>query len=121
MCSNVACSNCGCLWTSENTSEACPKCGKINVSIGVNLAVPEMQHINMKTKVKAPGKKRPISESFQGDDYSYSTRRWVKKTRILDREKDYYHEKVIDIDNDVVIHNCEEPLSKHFGHGSAKK
>jgi hypothetical protein len=39
---------------------------------------------------------------------------------VIDRANDYYHEKDVDKDSEEVIHECEEPLSQHFGHGSAK-
>jgi|TARA_B110001450_G_C17324859_1_gene360958 hypothetical protein len=34
--------------------------------------------------------------------------------------KDEYKEKVTDRETGEVIHHSEEPLSDHFGHGSAK-
>lgn len=44
----------------------------------------------------------------------------IKKKRIIDKDKDYYYEHVEDYEGKV-IHHCEEPLSKHYNHGSAKK
>jgi restriction endonuclease Mrr len=44
----------------------------------------------------------------------------VKKSVLRDKREDHYHEKVIDPDTRETIHECEEPLSKHQDHGSAK-
>jgi hypothetical protein len=40
--------------------------------------------------------------------------------RVMDRNTDWYSETVTMRDTGEVIHRCEEPLSKHQGHGSAK-
>ena len=45
----------------------------------------------------------------------------MNKDRVIDRVNDRYFESVIDSDTGKVIHECEEALSKHFAHGSAKK
>jgi len=37
----------------------------------------------------------------------------VEKSRVVDREKDEYHEVVKDYKTKKVIHECHEPLSKH--------
>lgn len=37
----------------------------------------------------------------------------VEKSRVVDREKDEYHEVVKDYKTKEVIHECHEPLSKH--------
>ena len=44
----------------------------------------------------------------------------MQKERVIDRDKDQYKETVIDPQTGQVIHQNKEPLSEHFGHGSAK-
>jgi hypothetical protein len=44
----------------------------------------------------------------------------MQLTRIIDREKDLYKEVVKDPDTGEIVHECEEPLSQHIGHGTAK-
>ena len=44
-----------------------------------------------------------------------------KQRRVIDREINIYHEKVIDPKSGAVVHECDEPLTAHYGHGSAKK
>jgi hypothetical protein len=40
--------------------------------------------------------------------------------RIVDRQNDRYFEQVRDIETREVIHEVDEPLSEHRGHGSAR-
>jgi hypothetical protein len=56
-----------------------------------------------------------------GYDLHKRTGEWNRLERIIDRVKDWYSEKVVDPDSGRIIHQCEEPLSEHKGHGSAKK
>ncbi|MGH7115721.1 MAG: hypothetical protein ACREE9_14665 [Stellaceae bacterium] len=41
--------------------------------------------------------------------------------RFIDRNTDRYFEKVTMCDSGEIVHECDEPLSDHRGHGSAKK
>ena len=47
--------------------------------------------------------------------------RFMRKFRVVDREHDHYLETVVDPSTGQTIHHVDEPLSKHTGHGSAKK
>ena len=69
---------------------------------------------------KRPGKKKPFCEEIIGFDYSHNSKKIVKKERLIDRDNNKYHEKITDYQTGETIHHCEEPLSEHFGHGSAK-
>ena len=44
----------------------------------------------------------------------------MKLERHIDRDNDHYHEKVTDPETGEIIHESDEPLSEHQGHGSAK-
>lgn len=67
------------------------------------------------------GRKKFAFQDRSGDEFGVKLQRWLKKVRVIDRENDQYREKVWDPETGEVIHACEEPLSQHFGHGSAKK
>jgi hypothetical protein len=45
---------------------------------------------------------------------------YVHRQRVIDRDNDRYFEKITDYDTGEIIHYCEEPLSQHINHGSAK-
>jgi hypothetical protein len=66
-------------------------------------------------------KKTWFIEHFQGFGRSVKTATgFAWKERRLDKREDTYHERVEDEDGNV-IHACDEPLSEHRGHGSARK
>src|SRR5262245_37694488 len=67
------------------------------------------------------GKRRVPGEQFVGDHYHEKSKKWNTKVRIIDRVNDWYYEEVRDGDTGTVIHLCDEPLSEHYGHGSAKR
>jgi hypothetical protein len=69
---------------------------------------------------KRPGKKKPFVEEMSMPEYSYSKGKIVHKYRLIDRDNDKYAEKVSDYQSGEIIHQCEEHLTEHFGHGSAK-
>jgi len=99
----------------------CPKCGstlrRFNVSITEQLTF----HASLGFKAKRQGERKPHVEGKSGDDLHRETGRWMKKDRLIDRENDHYKEVVTDPESGNVIRYCEEPLSEHRGHGSAKK
>ena len=76
---------------------------------------------SVKYKLMEAGKKRPVVEGFAGDDFHRQSGRWCKKKRVIDRQNDRYLEEVVDPDTGAVVHYCDEPLSRHQGHGDAKK
>jgi hypothetical protein len=69
-------------------------------------------------KAKAAGAKRPFYELKTGADFWRLGSKWVQRVMIVDHRSDRYFERVTDGDN--VIHHCDEKLSEHRGHGSAK-
>lgn len=77
-------------------------------------------HEKLGTKAKRKDKGKPFVEQVSGDDFQRKSEKWVHIDRIIDREQDIYKELVTDPKTGEIIHKCEEPLSKHQGHGSAK-
>lgn len=75
---------------------------------------------SLRTKHKDSNRKI-LAEGFSGDDLHRKSGKWMKKERVIDHAKDEYKEVVTDPEDGRIVHQCEEPLSKHIGHGSAKK
>jgi len=124
--SSVFCGACG-LELEEDTScpadrrKPCPVCGSKIRKFHVALR----DSITFKEKLRLKGRHavggRPFIEEVSGNDLHRKSGKWVKLSRIIDRDNDIYHEVVIDPETSNVIHECKEPLSKHRGHGSAKR
>lgn len=109
----------------SSPDQKCPKCGAFEQEVLMEIIedVAVEAHDNVRLKVKDPalsGKKNPRLDQFAGADLRKSDGRWMQKERIIDRDRDYYKEVVIDPSDGTVVHKNEEPLSEHFGHGSAK-
>ncbi|MBR3675876.1 MAG: hypothetical protein IKN71_01940 [Alphaproteobacteria bacterium] len=122
--SKSTCDDCGKEF--DSTENSCPKCGSKNIT--KHICFTENVPLNIRDRVKAkakddtlPSKKKVVFEYRQGFEESQSTESgYVQKERLIDHINDKYKEVVADEDGKV-IHHCEESLSKHQGHGSAKK
>ncbi len=67
---------------------------------------------------KSSGKSRPFLEGFSGDDQS-NDGTWAKVIRVIDRLTNRYRERVT-LEDGTVPRDVDEPLTDHFGRGSAK-
>lgn len=114
------CTDCGEMW--EKTDKKCPKCGspyhtKV-LSVSDNVSISDM----MRGKgSKKPGVKRRPFEFKAGVEHQRKLKKQVYRYYKTDREHDCYSEMVIDLETGATIHQCDEALSDHRGHGNAKK
>jgi hypothetical protein len=102
----------------------CPHCGSLKRRLDINIVEKIVPHDSLRAKGKHPkrtGKKKVGFESFSGDELHKKTRKWFKKERLVDHDNDRYMEKITDPVTGEVVRFCDEPLSQHQGHGSAKK
>jgi hypothetical protein len=98
----------------------CPTCGGLRWSIHVSITETVTARGGIGVKAKRQGQSRPYIEDRGIPSYSASRGKTVLREQVIDRDNDRYFERVIDYDTGEVIHKCEEPLSEHRGHGSAK-
>ena len=84
-------------------------------------------HIKMLTGIKykhknpkLSGRKKTLSKGFNSYSYSRDLGKLVNHQRFVDRQNDRYIEIVEDEDTGHLLHYCNETLSAHHGHGSAK-
>jgi predicted nucleic acid-binding Zn-ribbon protein len=122
----VTCSNCGEHLPKSSSlrpelREPCPNCGSTQWAFAKNLSGTVEFKSKRRMKARRQGFKKPFIEQVTGDDLHRNTGRWMKLTRVIDRLRDWYHEKVTDPETGRTVHECEEPLSKHQGHGGAKR
>lgn len=120
---NIICSDCGYKFQADfnniNIDIFCSKCKSKNIKLCVNLEDRIDFHENIKIVAKKNEEKKPFRETFEGEDFFKQKQEWVYKKRIIDREKNRYLEVVTDSDENK-IHYCDEKLTDHWGHGSAK-
>jgi hypothetical protein len=118
----IVCTDCGHPFVSAE--EKCQNCGSPNKTIKISLDVPSLPKLMLKGKVKdktRPAKENPRVKFMTGDELRKIDGKWMKKQRHIDADRDEYFEKVVDPETGEIIHECQEPLHQHPGHGSAKK
>jgi uncharacterized Zn finger protein (UPF0148 family) len=125
---STSCSECGAptdeeLDAPDGTRTPCPWCDHtartFNVHSTDNIVLSVYQKTHVKRRRGSRG--RPYREEINGDDLWRKTGQWMHLTRTIDRVTGLYSEKVVDPRTGEVVRQCEEPLSAHRGHGSAKK
>jgi len=121
--SDVRCSDCGQpLDVADETGrEPCERCGSLRRTHSLYLDATLSVRSQFRWKHKRPGFRRALVEGVSGSERSVGSGRWVRKTRLIDRETDWYEERIVDEETGEVLHESHEPLSDHSGHGSAKR
>ena len=66
------------------------------------------------------GKRRAAIELSSDEQLWRKGNKLVVVARLIDRDHDLYKKVIVDPETQQEIHRCEEPLSMHRGHGSAK-
>lgn len=87
-----------------------------NVQLTGNLVLTS----TLKAKGREAGKKKPFVEVSTGDSFFFKAQKWVRRMMRIDHRNNRYTERVIDPRTGETIHSCDEPLTEHQGHGSAK-
>jgi hypothetical protein len=77
--------------------------------------------IKIKGRHGQPGEVKPFIEVKLADEVYRKTGERTHREKIEDRENDRYQENVVSQATGAVLHECDEPLSDHQGHGSARK
>ena len=106
-------------------NQPCLRCGSLAKTINMQfldeVGVSPTDWLEVKaTNVTMPSKRKMLRHLQTGSQWSTSREKFVDKVRDIDRDADTYYERVVDSDTGDVLRHCEEPLSQHFGRGSAK-
>ncbi len=118
-----ACGGCGLAvtWPESGTDrQPCPNCGATTRAYARSVAAVAVARASLSLKARRAGKGRPFLESKVGSSLWRKFGRWMHLERVVDRENDSYRELVKDPETGEVVHQCDEPLSKHVGHGNAR-
>ena len=114
----ICCKDCG--QKISDCDKFCPNCGSKKRLTKLKLEGELELHKQVKGKEKENNTKEPVKEFTVGDDLHRKSGKWHNKERYIDRKNDSYIEIIKDKNTGKIIHKCEEPLSKHKGHGSDK-
>lgn len=117
----ITCDNCG--QELQETEKNCPNCRSNKRT--AYLCVCEELHIATSERLKVKNNQYPSNQKLRYDQIQGNVPSKITDNgranikRIIDKDKDYYYEHVEDCKGNE-LHHCEEPLSQHYGHGSAK-
>lgn len=121
----VTCAGCGgnleeSPQTAPDQRVACPGCGSRARAFKVHAT--STVHVTSQLSAKAyeSGKKKPFLEHKSGDSFFRKAQLWVKRVMRIDRRNNRYVEHVVDPRTGDTIHFCDEPLTDHRSHDSAK-
>ena len=103
---------------------ACPDCGSQSRKFGVEITSVAQVEAGVKGKARSgeagkPGG-RPWLWTMSGPSWSHDRQKWMHREKTENRRDNHYSEVVWDPDTGEIIHECEEPLRDHQGHGSAR-
>ena len=98
----------------------CPTCGSLArwFEVAVNESI--SLHESVGIKARRGGSGRPFLEAKFGASFFRKTKKWLLREMTVDRENDKYKELVTNPETGEIIHQCEERLSEHRVHGSAR-
>ena len=113
-------------WLSSDNTDPCPSCGSLarDIRIGVELDLSSLPHYGTRIRSKdpsLPSKQKLRYDQFVGEEFTKSTGAWSTKVRVIDKDDDYYRERVVDQATGHILTDQEGRLSDHIGHGSAKQ
>ena len=123
-------SNCGEPFPLELVSSQdklpCARCGSTarHVTVTVEDSITLHERLGWETNdpnlASRKKQKKTRVEGSTGSEWSARFQKMVHKERLIDRKNNRYEELVTDRETGDVIHEVNEPLSQHIGHGSAK-
>lgn len=121
--SNIVCADCGePMPQSAVDRQPCARCGSTKLRADTPAAGPFGMRSGVTVSVKNPDLKGVAVKVIAVPSPSFDLGGLpAHREQVIDRDNDKYFERVTDYATGEVLHECEEPLSKHVGHGSAKK
>jgi hypothetical protein len=101
--------------------QPCPSCGSLDRRVELLLESSIDVRSEVGLKAKEPGARKPFVEQRVGDSYHRDSGRWNRLRRLIDRRRNRYVEHIEDGETGETLHDVDEPLTDHTGHGSARK
>jgi len=101
----------------------CPKCGSTKRSHSADVSEGIGLHNGLRLKAlkpELPSAKKLRFDTYVGVEKSHKHGRLVRVERTIDKDNDRYIERVVDLQTGELLHECDEPLSQHINHGTAK-
>ena len=128
---NVKCGQCGIILSEMSdhpilNRKPCSKCSFLARFKSVIMSDKIQLHEFVEGKKKdttRPSKKKLRVHIQQGDQINHETGQWILKEQRIDKDKkpSWYFESITDPMTGKILHQYNESLDDHVGHGSAKQ
>ena len=126
----VACGQCGKVLdepsdTPVEKRSPCPDCGFTGRHFKKEISYTLTARSGLRGKARSgeagkPGGK-PWLTFMSEPSWSHSAEKWMHREKSENRRDDRYTEVVRDPETGEIVHEADEPLTEHRGHGSAKR
>ena len=123
----VKCMDCGAELPSGVPAAAdrsCTECGSSRLVVSQTIVEEIRVREHLHSRIKDPrysSKRNPRVISKVGASYSHGENKWMHREMRVDKNQGRYREVISDPETGEIIRECEEPLSKHRGHGDDKR
>lgn len=108
------------LPTDTPAGTPCSACGFTGRLRKVDLQASVGFQATLGYKGRHPGSRKPFVEGITGASWSRKLGRYVQRLMRINRDANRYEERVTDPETGEVIHQNDEALSDHQGHGDAR-
>jgi hypothetical protein len=92
--------------TGAKDRAACPSCGSLAGQFSIVVSGDLELHSRLDYKARAPGR-RPFVEDKIGADLHKKSGTWMRLTRVIDRVRNWYSERVVNSRTGEVVRECE--------------
>jgi predicted nucleic acid-binding Zn-ribbon protein len=117
----VRCGSCGQAFDTDELLQSCLACGGATRTFDVIVSASVTVNAGLAFKHFGLGRRKPLTQGFARREWSNKASGYVDRELRIDRQNDQYREVVKDCQTGTELHRCEEKLTEHVGHGSAKR
>jgi hypothetical protein len=119
----VLCRSCGASLDGSATHEPapCPSCGSTLRIFQQHLSGTLTMRGGLRGVAYRISKSKWFTKFMAEPSFTHRLGIWSRRLKMEDKRSDKYLEVVTNPETGEILHKCEEPLSQHQGHGSAKQ
>lgn len=118
----ITCSQCGQELPAREVGDrsACPKCGATARTVKLELKAEAKVFAGLRAIAFSRSKSKWFAKLLSEPTWQYIRKLWAHRFKMEDKKNDRYVEHVVNSQTGEVLHSCDEKLTEHQGHGSAK-
>ncbi len=122
---NVVCSDCGAEISVVNDTityrTPCATCGGISRAFQKSLSGSLVLRSSLRLTGFVTSKTKWFVKLMSEPSFTHHLRVWCHRLKVENKRTNEYLEILTNPETGEILHKCEEPLTEHHGHGTAKK